>query len=325
MDESDALNHEVDNNYLSPVEEVSDSVEDDSDAVEIVVSDEDGSSQNDLNDSENPDLHKNCWVCFGGEQDDVGAEWIRPCRCRGTTKWVHHTCLMRWVDEKQKGHAYTKVSCPQCNTEYVIIFPPFGRICGVMMTVDRLIYKASPIVATGVLLGSVYWTAVTYGAITVMQVLGHKEGLDMMERADPLFLLIGLPAIPVVLVLGKMIQWDEYLLKMWRRHSHKLPILNYIFPEVEPGTIRPVPQETPAREIKFTRVFCGAMFFPTVATIVGKFMFRKVDGNLQRSILGGIAFVAIKGVLKIYLKQQVYTRLGRRRINNFNGDDGTPT
>lgn len=73
------------------------------------------------------DFSKTCWVCFGGEQDDIGAEWIRPCRCRGTTKWVHHKCLMRWVDEKQKGHAYTKVSCPQCNTEYVIIFPPFGK------------------------------------------------------------------------------------------------------------------------------------------------------------------------------------------------------
>ena len=62
------------------------------------------------------------------------------------------------------------------------------------------------------------------------KVLGHKEGLDMMERADPLFLLIGLPAIPVVLVLGKMIQWDEYLLRIWRRHAHKITLLHYIFP-----------------------------------------------------------------------------------------------
>lgn len=60
----------------------------------------------------------------------------------------------------------------------------------------------------------------------------------------------------------------------------------FIYHRIEPGTLRPLqPQETPAREIKFTRVFCGAMFFPTVATIVGKFMFRKVNGNLQRSIL----------------------------------------
>uniref|UniRef100_H2YLS4 E3 ubiquitin-protein ligase MARCHF5 n=1 Tax=Ciona savignyi TaxID=51511 RepID=H2YLS4_CIOSA len=186
---------------------------------------------------------KSCWVCFGSELDDANAVWIRPCRCRGTTKWVHHNCLMRWVDEKQKGHSYTKVHCPQCNTEYVI-------------------------------------------------------------------------TIPVGLVLGKLIQWDEYLLRFWRRHAHKLGLLNYLFPIR--ANLRPThPHEAPAKEIKFTRVFCGAMLFPTIATIVGKFVFRKVDGNLQRSFLGGIAFVAIKGILKIYLKQQIYSRLGQRRITNY--------
>lgn len=268
--------------------------------------------------SENPDLMKTCWVCFGNEEDNLSAQWIKPCRCKGTTKWVHHSCLMRWIDEKQKGQIYNKVACPQCNTEYIIIFPSYGRFCGMLQTIDRMVYKSSPVIATGVLLTSVYWTAVTYGAITVMQVLGHKEGLDMMEKADPLFLLIGLPAIPIGLCLGKMIQWDEYLLRLWRRHAHKISLLNYIFPEDEDEPIRrpPLP-EVPAREIKFTRVFCGAMLLPTIATIFGKFVFRTVEGNLQRSILGGIGFSVLKGVLKLYLKQQIYLRAGRRRVMNF--------
>ena len=45
---------------------------------------------------------KHCWVCFGCEQDDPTASWVHPCRCRGTTKWVHQACIQRWVDEKQK-------------------------------------------------------------------------------------------------------------------------------------------------------------------------------------------------------------------------------
>lgn len=60
--------------------------------------------------------------------------------------------------------------------------------------------------------------------------MGHKEGLDVMERADPLFLLIGLPTIPVMLILGKMIRWEDYVLKLWRKYSNKLQILNSIFP-----------------------------------------------------------------------------------------------
>lgn len=54
-----------------------------------------------------------------------------------------------------------------------------------------------------------------------VQVVGHKKGLYVMERADPLFLLMGLPTIPVVLVLGKMIRWEDYLVRLWQRYSYR--------------------------------------------------------------------------------------------------------
>lgn len=96
--------------------------------------------------------------------------------------------------------------------------------------IDRIICKACPFLAGGILVGSVYWTAVTYGAVTIMQVLGHKEGLNVMEKADPLIMLIGLPTIPVMLMLGRLIRWEDAVLKFWRKHSTKLPLLNLIFP-----------------------------------------------------------------------------------------------
>ena len=37
--------------------------------------------------------------------------------------------------------------------------------------VDRVLYKVCPFFAGGVFLGSVYWTLVTYGAVSVMQVI----------------------------------------------------------------------------------------------------------------------------------------------------------
>lgn len=45
-----------------------------------------------------------------------------------------------------------------------------GPVLYVMDVVDRIIYKMCPFVAGGIFIGSVYWTAVTYGAVTVMQV-----------------------------------------------------------------------------------------------------------------------------------------------------------
>jgi E3 ubiquitin-protein ligase MARCH5 len=61
-------------------------------------------------------------------------------------------------------------------------------------------------------------------------VLGHKEGLNVMEKADPLIMLIGLPTIPVMLMLGRLIRWEDAVLKFWRKHSTKLPLLSLIFP-----------------------------------------------------------------------------------------------
>merc|ERR1712088_1121502 len=50
------------------------------------------------------EIEKQCWICFASENDDPSAVWTSPCRCRGTSKWVHQACIQRWVDEKQKGN-----------------------------------------------------------------------------------------------------------------------------------------------------------------------------------------------------------------------------
>ncbi|XP_026550051.1 E3 ubiquitin-protein ligase MARCH5-like [Notechis scutatus] len=108
-----------------------------------------------------------------------------------------------------------------------------------------------------------------------------------MERADPLFLLMGLPTIPVMLVLGKMIRWEDYVLRVWRKYSSKLQILH----SWVPGTSRPIPS-IPLAESRYqsdhlsiSRTLCGALVFPTIASLVGRVTFRRVNSNLQRTIL----------------------------------------
>ncbi|XP_062340363.1 E3 ubiquitin-protein ligase MARCHF5 [Osmerus eperlanus] len=258
---------------------------------------------------------KHCWVCFATEKEDRVAEWVSPCRCKGCTKWIHQTCLQRWLDEKQKGNSGGAVSCPQCGTEYSIMFPKMGPLVYFLQQADRALSRASPFAAAGVVVGTVYWSAVTYGAVTVMQVVGHKKGLDVMERADPLFLLMGLPTIPVMLVLGKMIRWEDYLLRLWQRHSSKLQLLLS-------GIGRPLPR-VPADggsggdHLSVSRTLCGALVFPSIASLVGRLLFRRVPSSLQRTVLGGIAFVAMKGVLKVYFKQQQYLIQANRHILNY--------
>lgn len=120
---------------------------------------------------------KICWICFASDEDDRLAAWVQPCKCRGTTKWVHENCLYRWVDEKQKGNALRSVSCQQCQTEYIIIFPQMGKFANVLESFDNMIKRLSPFLAAGVIVGSLYWTAVTYGAVTVLQVYYYQLSL----------------------------------------------------------------------------------------------------------------------------------------------------
>lgn len=174
-----------------------------------------------------------CWVCFATDEDDELAEWVQPCNCIGTIRWVHQSCLQRWVDEKQKGNSMRRVTCPQCQTEYIIAFPAMGTVIGIMEGVDTMIKRLSPFLAAGILVGSLYWTAVTYGAVTVLQVVGHQDGLEMMEKSDPLVLLIGLPAIPVGLVLGRMVRWEDMILRFIQNRqglARKFPLLSLILP-----------------------------------------------------------------------------------------------
>uniref|UniRef100_A0A4W4H8G6 E3 ubiquitin-protein ligase MARCHF5 n=1 Tax=Electrophorus electricus TaxID=8005 RepID=A0A4W4H8G6_ELEEL len=191
---------------------------------------------------EPPERH--CWVCFATEREDRVAEWVSPCRCKGCTKWIHQACLQRWLDEKQKGNGGGSVSCPQCGTEYRIVFPKM-----------------------------------------------------------------------VLLVLGKMVRWEDYLVRLWQRHSSKLQML-------VPGIGRPLPRVPGdagygGDHISVSRTLCGALVFPSIASLVGRLLFHRVSSSLQRTVLGGIAFVLIKGVLKVYFKQQQYLIQANRHILNY--------
>lgn len=54
-----------------------------------------------------------------------------------------------------------------------------------------------------------------------------------MELGDPILLLIGLPVIPVSLVLGRMIRWEDAVIRLIRNRrsvARKLPLMNLVIP-----------------------------------------------------------------------------------------------
>jgi len=128
----------------------------------------------------------------------------------------------------------------------------------------------------------------------------------------------------VMLILGKMIRWEDQVLRFIRKHSWKIPLLRHILPAWNaPSALeRSVSQDLPplSDPVSATRILCGALLLPTVASVFGKILFENVHSNFKRAILGGVAFIAIKGLLRIYHKQQQYVRTYERKIMDFNND-----
>lgn len=275
---------------------------------------------------QNSNESRYCWVCFATDEEDLEmggiVEWVKPCKCKGTLRHVHQGCLQRWVDEKQKGNSFRRVQCQQCQTEYIIVLPSMGIFADVLEAVDTLIRRSSPFLAAGVFVGSLYWTAVTYGAITVLQVLGHDEGLGVLESTDHIFLMVALPAIPVCLVLGRMIRWEDYILRHLQnrqRKNHRLLSLILPIPDDDGNqqADNQVVRNSISDTLSTTRVLCGALLLPSVSSIIGRVFFSNINNNLHRTLLGGIAFIAVKGVFKIYFKQKQFIRKKQRKIVDY--------
>ncbi|KAI3388900.1 hypothetical protein SNEBB_006733 [Seison nebaliae] len=273
--------------------------------------------------------------------------WVQPCLCRGSMRWVHQRCLQRWINQKQNGISNVNVTCPQCRTAYQIYSAPLSFPGKILDLFDLFVQKVCPPLAGALLIGSVYWTAVTFGAVTIMQVLGHSEGLELIQNADPIFLLMGLPAIPVLLVASRMIKWETAIFRVWRSYMANMDLCKYIFGSFRPSLAKTTTRSSnPTQErelcelqhffleqldeelkldreqqpalLKVIRNVMGGLLLPTAATACGKLFFERVCSNIQRTLLGGITFVTIKGFFKIYYKKQQLMRKAFRLVLNAN-------
>lgn len=97
-----------------------------------------------VNNQEKPETRQ-CWVCLStDEEDDETTEWVHPCRCIGSSMWVHQNCLQQWIDEKQKFNSTLSVACTQCNTEYVLVYTHHnGKLFFAIDLCDRILYSGN--------------------------------------------------------------------------------------------------------------------------------------------------------------------------------------
>ena len=229
---------------------------------------------------------RQCWVCFGTDSENPiqSLQWVAPCRCRGSTRWVHQECIQHWVEQKQKGELSTPVHCPQCQTAYIIDFPRMGLLLIIVNRIDNVITKASPIGLATLVGMALYWNSFSYGILTVYTILGRQETSVLFEKLDPIATVVGLPLIPFALIVLNAIPLVEKLIRFYFNtlgpRMKKIALLRYFAPK-RPVTI---PSRADINSLPaLARTMCGALAFPYIATLVGHFIFKSVKSNWKKA------------------------------------------
>ncbi|KAG4074132.1 hypothetical protein HA402_014337 [Bradysia odoriphaga] len=185
-------------------------------------------------------------------------------------------------------------------------------LVSILHEVSEVVKVCCPFLVAGVAIVILYWTSVTYGAITLLQVMGYDDGMRLLERTQPLALIVGLPSIPVALILGQFFKWEDIL----SNSLHQLTGPDTSTTQVEDLPTLPIHNE-PSTPISGSRVLCSALLLPTVSAIIGR-AFQSIESNLLKTILGGLTFVAVKGTISIILQRSEYFRKRHRKILDFN-------
>lgn len=81
---------------------------------------------------------KLCRICFDSESKDN--ELITPCKCKGTSKYIHRSCLNKWIDLNYKN-IDIKERCSVCNYKYRIKNEKDTRIITILLTRFTKRYK----------------------------------------------------------------------------------------------------------------------------------------------------------------------------------------
>lgn len=165
------------------------------------------------------DEPRKCWICFADETEDspTTSPWRSPCPCN---LQAHEDCLLDWVADleapssRKRSGAPTKIQCPQCKKDITIARPRSFVVEGVNAA-ERVVGK---LVVPGIfasLAGSMFTGCWIHGLSSVYLVFGRDDFMYLMgiNSGDGITAKwgIGLPLIPVVLVLSRTSIADNIL------------------------------------------------------------------------------------------------------------------
>lgn len=294
---------------------------------------------------------KRCWICLGEDVED-GDSWIAPCYCKGSVKYIHEKCLLRWIYEKQQVD--DPVQCQSCGYTYVIE-EAYNPLLSIM---NYLNSGVNSLVPFGVLcLSSVsgYILTTIFGGFAFVSCVG-EEGWTMIEDKSLEFQVVtGLPLIPVSLILSRFPIPDSFFIFIpmllfpvkrfpirvtwppsplltiytlpWIRLAYKR--LHSSFLEWDLQRERRLHADNGRFQIAFLQDFqepsvlrlsLGALVFPLLSSLFGSFIPSKSLSKFHKSLIGGMILIFTKDVTSFIYRKIIRHQRRSRRIQNFHQD-----
>lgn len=238
----------------------------------------------------------------------VGDEWVSPCKCSGTSKWVHQNCIKKWLAYDDTPGS---VSCPQCLTPYVIIQPPSSMFLKVATIIDTAAEAFSP-VGTGLFVVSMGWAGLgAYSLYTIPRVFG-QDVMDSLFKMHPLKLYLLLPIFPITLWISR--------LKVRARITTRRNPVQRANPANED-------QEEVRRELELSdvlghrtmpRVVFGALLLPFVSCTVGNFLLvGQSFHRAEKTLIGWLLYSTVKEILEAFHHRQRVSRHAALAVANY--------
>ncbi|XP_036067779.1 E3 ubiquitin-protein ligase MARCHF9 isoform X1 [Oryzias melastigma] len=163
-----------------------------------------------------------CRICFqgpekGGRISRIQGEMLSPCRCDGSVRWSHHTCLIRWISERGSW------SCELCHFKYQVLAINTRNPLQwqpIPLTVIEKVQIAAIVLGSLFLCASVSWL-----------VWSSLSPSARWQRQDLLFqICYGMYGFMDIVCVGLIIHEGSSvyrIFKRWRAVNQKWKVLNY--------------------------------------------------------------------------------------------------
>lgn len=273
---------------------------------------------------------KECWICLSSDPFN----FIKPCQCKGSTKYVHRECFLDYIQTK----SFTNIKCTFCKSKYLLkskqerFIAHYEKIKRFNSYVCNVVFIFFTILIT-------YTVLFIYGATVVVLFVGKDDLFDYARNESfsmfPFSLLnivrlaINLPIVPVCLLLSthkkfsyifhilpSFILFDKFETKYLFLYFS--PLLLFLYNKFIALLENKFGKKTGEASILVNnhqfelKIIVGTLISPFVGIFIGQILFRGYTKKAMRSFIGCLIYTLVKDFMGIY-----YLICLKKRINTL--------